>query len=449
MPILKEQVLAVLEGRRDYQTALEYYNGDIPEVFTTAKLRAAYARLKENPRLNFTRTIVNVVNDRLEVSSISTGDPAQSEFINSVWENNELDIEANIIHRNALIFGESYALVWVDDSGDWLVAGHTPLNMALVYDTENPRVKSYAVKLWKHDEKTHRLNIYYADRIEKYSARVTDVTEGTQWSRIGTEDNPFGQVPVFHFRTDRPKGRPEHYDAYGAQDAVNKHFINSMISVDYQAAPQRYALAEAGSSNETDDFNDGDTDRENANALKSDPGNVWYMKGIKDVGEFKPADPDVFWKPIMNALLAAAALTCTPMHYFDVGKGGLYGAAMRVAEAPMLKKVGDRKLAFGHAWSDLFKFILFAEGIQAKVDVFWKEVESLDESERWDITLKKVNAGLSHKQALREGGYSEEQIEAIMAERKVEADQGLYYQRVAQTRVNVSNSETNTINGVN
>jgi hypothetical protein len=46
--------------------------------------------------------------------------------------------------------------------------------------------------------------------------------------------------------------------------------------------------------------------------------------------------------------------------------------------------------------------------------------------------LKKINAGLSHRQALREAGYEESEIERIMAERAEEASAVASYGRVDQ-----------------
>jgi hypothetical protein len=118
----------------------------------------------------------------------------------------------------------------------------------------------------------------------------------------------------------------------------------------------------------------------------------------------------------------------------------------------LLKKVGDREDSFGYAWRDVFRFALLIEGVASDVIVYWQKRESLDELERWDVALKKINAGLSHRQALREGGYPEDQIEQILAERKEEADSGLFYARAPQTRVNTSADETtpkDTTNGTN
>lgn len=443
MTILKEAVSAVLERRGEYDTAQAYYDGNVPEVFATAKLRRAFKTTGDRSRLNYCRPIVHAVNDRLEIGTISGDTKAATSKIQELWEDNDLGIEAQEIHRAALVNGDAYVLVWPNADGSVDIALNSPRSMTIVYDPESPRTKSYAVKMWRSGEAESRMNIYGPEKITKWKTNSDTPTEGSNWTYVDTIDNPYGEVPVFHFRTHRPYGRPEHFDAYDGQNAINKLFITHMHTVDYQGAPQRYALANAGSdSGELNDFDEGDTARENISALKNGPGEVWFMSGVSSMGQFDPADPAVFWTPIKDTVKAVSSLTSTPLHYFDRTGNNPTGNGLRTAEAPLLKKVADRESAFGYAWRDLFRFALKIEGINSNVIVYWKPVESLDEIERWDVTLKKINAGLSHKQALLEGGYPEDQVDQIMADRAAEAAAGLFYQRAPQTRVNTSSDET-------
>lgn len=443
MTILKEAVRAVLARREVYEEAEAYYNGDVPETFATARLRKAFRTTGDRSRLNFCRPIVDAVNDRLEIGTISGDTKAATEYIQREWKRNDLGIEAQEIHRAALKHGDAYVVAWPNAEGGMDIALNTADSMALVYDPENPRKKLFAVKVWLADENTTRMNIYGPDKITKWSTNSDTITEGTNWESLGSIDNPWGEVPVFHFRTHRPYGRPEHMDAFDGQNAINKLFITHMFTVDYQGAPQRYALAAAGADGgEVEDFDEGDTARENIQALKNGPGEVWFMQGVAKMGQFDPADPAVFWTPIKDTVRVIASLTSTPLHYFEKTGNIPSGNALRTAEAPLLKKVADREAAFGYAWRDLFRFCLKVEGINSDVTVYWKTIESLDEPERWDVTLKKINAGLSHRQALLEGGYPAEEVDRIMAERQAEAESGLFYQRAPQTRVNVSNDET-------
>jgi hypothetical protein len=444
MTILKQAVRAVLDRKDEYMTANDYYEGNVPEVFSTAKLRRVFATTGDHSRLNFCRPIVNAVSNRMEIASIQGDTKAATAKINEVWNLNDLGLEAKDIHDKALTYGDAYALVWPDADGDVRISYHPPTGMALVYNPENPTEKLYAVKIWRSGDAETRLNLYTAARIQKYSANSAEVTEGSQWTLTDTVENPFGEVPVFHFRTHRPLGRPEHFDAYDAQNAINKLFITSMQTIDYQGAPQRYALANPDGGGGSD-FDDSDTTDDALKHLKNGPGELWFMEGVNTVGEFSVADQSNFWEPISNTLRTMSALTDTPLHYFERTGNNPTGNGLRTAEAPLLKKIADREQSFGYTWRDIFKFVLKIEGIKSGVQVFWKTHESLDELERWDVALKKINAGLSHRQALREGGYSEEQIEQIMAERKAESDAGLYYTRKPQTRVDTGNDETQAV----
>jgi hypothetical protein len=441
MTIMKEAVLAVIERQQDYLEAQQYYEGDVPEVFATAKLRRVFATTGDRSRLNFCRPIVNAVGNRLEIASIQGDSKRATNKISEVWENNDLGLEAKEIHDKALVYGDAFVLVWPDKNGDIQISYESPRQMAVVYELENPRKKAYAVKLWRSAENVSRMTVYTADKITKYYSNTGEPTEGTQWTVMQTTSNPFGEVPVFHFRTQRPFGRPEHLDAYDAQNAINKLFITNMHTIDYQGAPQRYALANADGG-ELGDFDDDKADEQNLANLSNEAGSLWYMRGVSKVGEFSVADASAFWEPLKDTVRAMSALTDTPLHYFERTGNNPTGNGLRTAEAPLLKKVADRETSFGYTWRDVFRFVLQIEQIPSRVQVYWKAHESLDELERWDVALKKINAGLSHRQALREGGYSDEQVEQIMAEREAEAAAGLYYQRSPQTRVNTNHDET-------
>ena len=442
--IMKEAVSAVLDRRDYYETARQYYEGEVPEVFATAKLRRVFRSTGDLSRLNFCRPVVTAVSDRMEIAAISGDTKTATAKINEVWNNNDLGLEAKEINDKTLMYGDGYALVWPDANGDVRISYHSPESMAIVYNPENPTERLYAVKMWQSGDAETRMNIYTAESIKKYRSNSSQVTEGSQWTFIDSVDNPFGEVPVFHFRTHRPFGRPEHYDAYDAQNAINKLFITSMNTIDYQGAPQRYALASADAG-EGSDFDDTDTTEDELKHLKNGPGELWYMKGVNKVGEFSVADPANFWDPIRDTLRVICALTNTPLHNFERTGNNPTGSGLRTAEAPLLKKINDREQSFGYTWRDVFRFVLKIEGIRSGVQVFWKTHESLDELERWDVALKKINSGLSHRQALREGGYSEEQIEQIMSERQEEAKAGLYYSRAPQTRVNTNQDETQPV----
>jgi hypothetical protein len=265
--------------------------------------------------------------------------------------------------------------------------------------------------------------MYYADRIEKYEAvgEVETMVSSSGFKQIGVVENPWNEVPVFHFRTSKTYGRPEHYDAYGPQDAINKLIITHMNTVDYQGAPQRYALANGGNDSEIQDFDDSTVDAENLGSLKNGPGELWYLKGISKVGEFSPADHRVFTEPMTQYVKSMASLTSTPIHYFDSSAGQQSGESLRTAEAPLIKKIEDRQISFGNTWRDMFRFILKIDNLESEimtgeldVQVKWESPESLDTLDHWEVAVKKRVVGVSLKQVLLEMGYDSEVADLIV-----------------------------------
>lgn len=447
--ILKEPVAALLERRDHYLKAQDYYEGSVSERFSSARFARIF-RNSGNTSLNFCRPIVHAVSNRLAIASIAPNKASAKKVVTAVLDYNDFAIEEKEFYRRTCEFGDSYVIVWPDEDGNWTLSSNSPLDMTLVYDPENPRKKLYAVKSWVAGRSTY-LNVYTADSITKYRAEGDTLTEGLQFALIDTVDNPFGEVPVFHFRTERPWGRPEHENAYDAQDYINKLFSTNMYTIDYQGAPQRYALANA--ENGLDSYEDDDIERENINGLKSGPGEMWYLQGVSQVGQFAPADPDVFWKPIESTLEVMSSATETPLHYFRNNGSFISGEAWRTAEGVLSAKIEARKASFASTWRSIFRFILKSEGFAGvDVEIKWIESDNLDTLDQWDVMLKKINSGLSYHQALRESGYDEDTINRIFEERLAEKEliDGLYERnsdsgqlvRSEQARVSTTDNET-------
>jgi hypothetical protein len=196
-----------------------------------------------------------------------------------------------------------------------------------------------------------------------------------------------------------------------------------MQTVDYQGAPQRYALANGGTTAEIDDFSEDDTARENISALQNGPGQLWYLQGVTAVGQFAAADPETFTKPVVEFVNQMAAITSTPTHYFLRGSYIPSGQALRVSEAPLTKKVLNRQLAFGSTWKDLFQFMLRIEGISASIDIDWATAETVDAVDQWDVAVRKKSVGMPLEQILLELGYDPE-IAKIIADQSGAANVG-------------------------
>jgi len=421
MSDIKIALDGILDRRDHYMTAESYYDAVQREVFTNQTWLKLFRQDNKHFRFNFAKTVVDAVSHRLEIANIFGMNEQESAVINEIWEKNDLKLDANEIHRNALMYGDAYGIVWTDVAGEITVDYNSPLTTIIIYDDENPRIKRFAGKLWQTTDEQGKnitkMNMYYPDRIEKYATfgEVENITSVTGFTLLETIENPWNEVPVFHFRTTKQYGRPEHLDAYGPQDAINKMIATHMTTVDYQGAPQRYALSSGGNGAEYEDFNETGTVDENLGRLKNGPGELWYLNGVSKVGEFAPADHKVFTEPVSEFVRSMASITSTPLHYFE--KQNIpSGEALRTAEAPLIKKIQDRQIAFGNAWRDMFSFILLVQGINSGAYVVWEPAESLASLDAWEVAVKKRVVGVTLEQVLVEMGYDTELAAAMAAQ---------------------------------
>lgn len=420
MSDIKKAFDHILASRDAYIKAEAYYDGSQPEVFQSQRWNRIFRFENADFRFNFAKTVVDSVHNRLDVKQVMAVEQSANDYLNTVFDQTDIKLDMNEIHRSALVYGDCYAIVWPDSNGVVGIDYNSPKTTVIVYDQENPRIKSFAAKMWQVEtetEKLIRLNLYYPDRIEKYEGRgdLEILTHAPQLDLIEVIVNPWNEIPVFHFRTHKPYGKSEHYDAYGPQDAINKLINTHMYTVDYQGAPQRYALANGNGSAELEDFAEDDTARENLSSLQNGPGQLWYLQGVSAVGQFPAADPETFTKPVNEFVADMAAITSTPIHYFTSGSYIPSGEALRVSEAPLTKKVINRQLAFGSTWRDLFKLMLRIEGIDSDVEILWSNPETIDTVDQWDIAVRKKSVGMPLEQILLELGYDAE-IAAQVAE---------------------------------
>jgi hypothetical protein len=435
---------SLMDAQAGYAKAAAYYKGTQPEFFASLRLRIAMGATGVIFNFNFACLPVDAVAERLEIAGISTQDERALELINSAWLSNMLDLYAPSTMLNACKFGDAYLMVWpneegdTDDDGNLLVdiLYQSPRIVRVFYDDENELKKRYAIKRWVDGRSGYILvNLYYPDRIEKYMQEPSNnQTPKPDWVKRVDEpgeewplENPFNEVPFFHFRNGFPYGDPEHLNAYGPQDAIHKAVISHVASMDYNAFPQRYALLDPDYDTSEAAFGDEgdyafaintsatlDTGVDPKSQLTADPASVWFMKGVKNYGQFSVGEADAFLKPFTHWIHAMAVTTSTPMHFMDPIVSNVSGESLRVIEAPFAKKVRNRQLSFGTTWRDTFRFLLRVQGEpeRTRVTINWVPAATVNDLATLQGLLIKNQLGVPEYQLLLEQGYTPEQLEA-------------------------------------
>lgn len=455
-----------------YALRCAYYDGNHRLAFATEKFRNAFGHLFREIADNLCPTVVDAVADRMVIRGFTTNQavvkiepvvtppppegspqpgpqpdgtviPPPQQKMRAVtidpvakaawdlWEEMEMDTISGEVHTEMLKAGESYAIVWVDADMNVRVYPQEARQMAVMYDSDDDRKIVKATKMWQ-DENTLklRLNLYYPNVIEKYvtkepvKAKVVYGLGDTATLKADNfilydspVNNPWGEVPVFHFINKRQarRGSSELDDVIPLQDALNKAVCDMMVAMEFQAYRQRWAT---GIEVEVDEqtgkpvnppFNVG-SDR----MMTSPDENTKF-------GDFSQADLGQFTGVQENLRTEIARVSGTPMHYFFMTHRDFpSGEALKSAEVRFTKKVKDRISAAEDVWENVMTFALKLDAttIPDGLDLNpkWAVETSRSDSEIMDVLLKKKALGVSLTQLLKEAGYDDDEIAAIIEE---------------------------------
>ncbi len=427
-----------LEGLRmreaDYKLCADYYRGDHKLTFATAKFRDAFGGLLSAFADNLCKAVVNTLADRLQVIGFSEDREGKQIAANAwdIWLANRMDRRAGEVHVEALRSGDSYLLVWPDEDGRPRLYPQKASQIVVEYDAEEPGQIAKAAKCWLDNQKRWRLNLYYSNRIEKYTTPPpagsdATYTEPLPWSEGAFTDyqepgepwpvpNPWGRVPVFHFANDADMGehgQSELEAVIPLQDALNKAVCDMMVAMEFVALPQRWAT---GLEVDIDEA----TGKPKAPFI---PGvdRTWSV-GAPDAkfGQFEAANLAQFLAVQDSFRAEIARVSRTPLHHI-IPTTFPSGEAMKTAEEPLINKARDRAIAFGNVWEDALAFALAIAGKPgAELSCLWRDPSPRNDISSVEVQLRKKELGVSGRQGLREMGYSDEQIAAMEAEREEE-----------------------------
>lgn len=473
---IDEALACITEALPGYEMAKEYDDINRWEYYGNSRESRTLRQSDLEFDPNFCGVVIDSVSNRMEmlsrtVTSGEVGDDEQSDAVTAIldriWDENELENYYREWDRNALRDGDGYIMVWPDEEYGEIDANYNvnityvdPRMGRMFYDSENPRKKTYFAMMWEakipgERDTRIRLNLYYPDRIEKYIAKDKAARRRQDFIPFddGSEEwpvlNPFGEVPAFHLRTSHAYGKPEHRNAFAAQDAITRLIEMMMVTVEFQGYPQRYAIQQADSlgtqtmqedplasaSANTDDQDEfanyhlntvsetASFDNETGSGFEASPGSMQLYKNFQEVGSWTTADPNVFLDPMREMARTISSTTDTPLHKF-AGFGGTppSGESLRIIEAPLNKKVRDRDRLFGSTWSKALEFALRVAGYSGRVVITWENPETTDMMDVWQLVRTKIELGVPMEVALMQAGVPEHQA-AEWAELKAQREE--------------------------
>ena len=392
-----------------------YYRGDHDLSFATDKFKSTFGSLFREFALNLCPAVCDAVRDKLKITGFSIDGAEQTHAdaaARRIWTRNRMALRSAEVHKEVLKNGDAYAIVWPDPDGRAAIHPNRAANVTVTYDDEMPGTVLRAAKHWRTPDGRTRLNVFYADRIEKYvTAKQNEgwLPEAKEFVPfVDTEGaepvvaNPYGVVPVFHFANNADGGAfgtSELETALPIQDGLNKSVLDMLVAMEYSAFRQRWA---AGIEFEYDDSG------KVIPPFHAGVDHVWMTESTDArFGDFDSADLEQFLKVKDSFRTDIASVTGTPLYYLMPQLRGFpSGESLRKAETRFLAKVRDRQEAFGQVWSDIAAFALRISGMpDVRLITNWEDAAARSEREILENILLKMRIGVPAERALIEAGY--------------------------------------------
>jgi hypothetical protein len=396
-----------------------YYEGRHKLSFASDRYQTHFGETLKRLRDNLCPIVVDAPADRMEVLNFSGDDPKKTSAIADaaweVWQRETLELVSYDVHKAALKCGEGFLIVWPDENGEAKFYPQDPRKCAVLEDEDTGR-KLFGAKQWiittEDNKKRCRINIYYADRIDKFIS--TRNIEGamelkdssfeayTDTDDLSPTENPYGVIPMFKFSTDAVLS-----DAIPLQDALNKTLADRLVTQEFGAFRQRWATGLAPT-------------QEEWQGVVKPPFNIgqdrlWYTEEpTVKFGEFSSTDLEPYLKAADSDRLEMARVTGTPLHFFSINTSdAISGKALKALESRFTKKVTRLCLNFGTVWANVMRFALQIEGNGSEGDQLstqWRSPETQDEKELLEVSLMKVELGIPEEVIWEELDYTKEDI---------------------------------------
>lgn len=391
------------------QLYCDYYAGNHNLAFATEKFKSAFGQTLKGMRDNLCPIVVDAVADRMEVINFA-GDgteKAVAEAAWGIWQRESMEMVSFDTHVEALKAGTAYLLVWPEENEAKFYLQDSR-NCAVIEDEETAK-PLFGAKQWKTSDEFVRLNLYYADRIEKYvTAKKLKAGQPLKAEHFKPTDeepvvqNPYGVMPMFKF-----EANPVLADAIPMQDALNKTFADRMVTQEFASFRQRWAT---GLEPPTDELTgiqkklfDGGADK------------LWFTNEASvKFGDFDVTPLEPFLKAADADRLEMARVTGTPLHFFSINTSdAISGKALKALESRFTKKVKRATINFGRVWASVMGLALQIEGNAAgTLTVQWESPETRDEAEFLETLGQKQDILEVPVDTLREEyGYTPEDIE--------------------------------------
>jgi hypothetical protein len=406
---------ALLERNQVAKLLDDYYRGNHPMPWAHAKAKKRYRELLRQATSNFPALVVDSLNDRLSVTGFRVdSDEADSDAWN-LWQRNNLDMFAPLVHSQALVTGYSYVSVWPDDREGRRVRAESCFEVIHESEPGEPMNLRRGMKAWpnKFDKKWYAR--YFADGVywkleaplepaqlvnENRPAREQWATP-TKWEVVDASEADCPFIPFLNRADLDGLAWGEFEDVLPIIDRINTLQAQLLLAGEFTAFRVRYAtgidIPSDDEGNPTEPF-DVAMDR------------LWTSENPDaKFGTMEATDLKPYRDAVDQTIQHLAAITRTPPFMLLGNLTNLSAEALKATESGHVKKAVQRQVSFGESWEQVMRLALGTEA--PDMETIWSDPENVSESQHVDALSKLYAMGLPQKAVWEAWGATPQQIE--------------------------------------
>jgi hypothetical protein len=398
-----------------------YYRGRPSRLpWLAEQARDEFYRLLALTKSNYMGLVVDATAERLAVEGFRIGGDATADATTwDIWQASDFDSESDQVILDALITGQSYVLVAPnpDDQRQPLLYAEHPSQAVVEYEPGSGRRRRAAgLKVWQ-DDWTGLLmaTLYLRDGLYKFQAENKtlglDVTH-IRWRprQVAGEPwpapNPLGEVPLVEL-ANNPRlltgGVSELADVTAVQDRICKTLADRLMTQDYGAFPQRWAI---GYPDEDEQGNRNVIDVGRNRMVTSDVAETRF-------GQWEAAALDPYSAAKREDVKDIASRTRTPAQYLLGEMSNVNGETLKAAESGLVSKVRQRMRAYGEGFEQVVALARRVAGLAGPgetIETIWRNPEFRTEGELVDALTKMATLGVPQEALWERWGASQVEI---------------------------------------
>lgn len=401
---LYSQLVARRDGIDFYDA---YYTGNHPLPWLAPQARDEFRRILAMTRSNYMGLVCDATAERITIEGFRFGDGSDADDDTwRIFQANNLDSDSDQSILEALISGQSYLLVAPnprDASLPHVWVEHASQAIVEFEPGSNRRVRAAGLKVWD-DDWTGELHatLYLPDAIHKFKARRPTLgsAQPPQWEQRAVAGerwpaaNPLGVVPLIEV-PNNPRlltgGVSELSDVTDIQDRVNKTLADRLITQDYGAFPQKWAVAWP---QYVDD----------AQTVPTPPIDVGRDRMVTTeiaetkFGQWESAPLDPYSSAKREDVKDIASRTRTPAQYLLGEMSNVNGETLKASESGLVSKVKQRRRPYAEAYEEAMRLARGLAGLStdadARMETIFANPEFRTEGELVDALVKMRGIGL-------------------------------------------------------